>query len=487
MLEPVALHQTRLRVPGVALDARGVALGARGLVLLASVERLVAFLAAYTERRTLQPLLASLALEVVRSRLGVRELTVSFEADSTERMDAVSDTARLVGGYTFTGGGRHFVQYRDADAPFGWDVEALAGSEGALVLHHRTFTQSYDVAERLELSSLLLRLAPHLAGGAPRREGPLWLLAQPGLGPRLASHLARAGVEATASVLELPAASSVDEPERRWLLHVPTLPARLHGLIDTLPGLEVFVPDAAGVAVARGYRHPVRLAACPVFGEDGLVLFRAGAPALRVQRLPAAAPVAALAHVTTEDSAAIEGAGATPPASLELALRWVPSTEPPGIPPALLVPSAELGLLRRLLYVLPGATLARARVAVLADALLLFADAELTQAPLGTPLRSLDARLYVAVGWEVLPRVPPAAILASIDAPPDHLVLLRPGAPPATVAPGALAPLADALLRDEPWTALETSTLEPLAEVQLPTLWLEPLGFRPLGRLREEP
>ena len=43
-LERIALHQTRLRTPGLALDPSGVALGARGLVLLPTIERLVAFL-----------------------------------------------------------------------------------------------------------------------------------------------------------------------------------------------------------------------------------------------------------------------------------------------------------------------------------------------------------------------------------------------------------------------------------------------------------
>jgi len=45
MLDRVAVHQTRLRTPGLGLDAKGVALGAKGLVLLPSIDRLVAFLA----------------------------------------------------------------------------------------------------------------------------------------------------------------------------------------------------------------------------------------------------------------------------------------------------------------------------------------------------------------------------------------------------------------------------------------------------------
>jgi hypothetical protein len=73
VLERVAVYQTRLRVPGVALDARGVALGHRGLVLLSSLDRLAMFLALYTEARSLESILGSLRIEVVRSTLGASE------------------------------------------------------------------------------------------------------------------------------------------------------------------------------------------------------------------------------------------------------------------------------------------------------------------------------------------------------------------------------------------------------------------------------
>ena len=60
MLDRVAVHQTRLRTPGLGLDAKGVALGAKGLVLLPSIDRLVAFLALYTRQGSLADILRSL-------------------------------------------------------------------------------------------------------------------------------------------------------------------------------------------------------------------------------------------------------------------------------------------------------------------------------------------------------------------------------------------------------------------------------------------
>ena len=107
LLERVALHQTRLKVPGLGLDGKGVAIGARGLVLFATLDRFAAFLATYSREQSLEAIAASCRIEILRSSLGLRELAFSFEAESTERLDRLGQAARLVGGMTFTGSGRH--------------------------------------------------------------------------------------------------------------------------------------------------------------------------------------------------------------------------------------------------------------------------------------------------------------------------------------------------------------------------------------------
>ena len=131
MLDRVAVHQTRLRTPGLGLDAKGVAMGSKGLVLLPSLDRLVAFLALYTQGGTLEDILRSLSVEVVKSKLGAREVVLTFAAESADRMDRVAEVARLAGGYTFTGTSRHFVQYRDGAAPFGYDVPQIHFAPGS--------------------------------------------------------------------------------------------------------------------------------------------------------------------------------------------------------------------------------------------------------------------------------------------------------------------------------------------------------------------
>src|SRR5580704_1669487 len=151
MPERIALHQTRLRTPGLGLDAKGVALGTKGLVLLPSLDRLVALLSLYTREHSLEDLTPSLEIHLVRSKLGTREITFVFAAESSDRMDRIAETARLVGGFTFTGTSRHFVQYRDASAPFGYDTGELLSTEAAIVLYHDRFSQTYDVERDIQL------------------------------------------------------------------------------------------------------------------------------------------------------------------------------------------------------------------------------------------------------------------------------------------------------------------------------------------------
>src|SRR3954463_12268798 len=111
MLDRVAVHQTRLRTPGLGLEGKGVALGAKGLVLLPSIDRLVAWLSVYTGERSLEDLMPSLEIHLVRSKLGTREITLAFAAESSDRMDRVAETARLLGGVSFPPTRRAFSGY----------------------------------------------------------------------------------------------------------------------------------------------------------------------------------------------------------------------------------------------------------------------------------------------------------------------------------------------------------------------------------------
>ena len=332
MLERIALHQTRLHTPGLGLDAKGVALGARGLVLLPSIDRLVALLAVYTRERSLEDLMPSLAMHVVKSKLGTREITLEFAAESSDRMDRLAETARLVGGFTFTGTARHFVQYRDAGAPFGYDATELLPTDAALALYHDRFSQTYDVERAIELRPLVLRLMPHIDPSTKLEPGMRILVAEQGLGPALVHYLVRSRVDGEVGVAEWPPETAFDDaPVRRWIFRVPELPDRMRALVHGTPGITAFVPAGAGVAVEAGHRHPVELRACPIFDPGGLVLVRGrGDEPWTLPRLPPMGALAAFARVEMRTTGVeTSTASATgQPEVVRVPLRVAPSTSP---------------------------------------------------------------------------------------------------------------------------------------------------------------
>ncbi len=506
-LERIALHQTRLRAPGLSLDASGVALGARGLVLLPTIERLVSFLAVYTREHSLADPVAGaherLELSIVRSALGAREIVLTLPATSTTLLDAVADVARLTGGLVFTGARRYWVQYRDRLAPFGYDVVELlrAGDEVDFALHHTSFTQAYARERDLDLATLLARVEPRRdASSTPLSARPLWLLVEPGLAPVLARHLARAGVDAELGLLELAPSSSLDDrPRRLALVRVAELPARLARLVTTTPGITPFAPAGPGVAVEVGHRHPIALAALPAFAAEGLALLpRPGptrAPTL-LARLPTLAPVASLVDVHLGEGVPATASGLPWDERLSLPVRLAPSVAPARAVAATMVSILQAPLLRRLAYALPasvveGASIARARLSGGDEVLLLRAASGAPVVPLGALFSERAQGLFVLAGHDLLPAAPPAHVAKAIGASSDLDVFLyreAGDAPEAlrafALASSAFVPLCRALVTPEGWGALAPAEVVELARDELETavgaISMDALGVLPM-------
>jgi hypothetical protein len=351
VLDRIALHQTRLRTPGLGLEAKGVALGAKGVILLPSIDRLVALLGVYTREHSLEDLMPSLEIQLVRSKLGTREIVLSFAAESSDRMDRMAETARLVGGFTFTGTSRHYVQYRDAAAPFGYDAQQLLGSEAAIILYHDKFSQAYDAERSVDLRALLLRLMPHVDPSTEHESGPRILVAEQGLGAALIHYFVRSHVDGEVTVAEWPPASAFDEgPVRRYVMRVPDLPVRMRPLMTKTPGITTFLPVSPGACVEIGYRHPVHLRACPVFDPAGMVLIRGrGEEPLVLEKMPQMGDLRAFARVELREAdKERKSVGASKPEPVRVPLRVMPSAAPwKNVTAAWLKPE-EIPLLRRI-------------------------------------------------------------------------------------------------------------------------------------------
>jgi hypothetical protein len=486
VLERIALHQTRLRTPGLGLEAKGVALGAKGLVLLPSIDRLVALLSVYTREHSLEDLMPSLEIQLVRSKLGTREITLGFAAESSDRMDRMSETARLVGGFTFTGTSRHFVQYRDAGAPFGYDAGQLLATDAALALYHDRFTQAYDVDKQIDLKALLLRLMPHVDPSTNDEAGPRFLVAEQGLGPALIHYFVRSRVEGEVAVGEWPPASAFDEgPVRRYIMKIPDLPLRMRPLMYGTPGITTFLPVGAGVAVEIGYRHPVQLRACPIFDPNGLVLLRGrGDEPWALDRLPQMGDLRAFARVElrSEDAPEVSKATATgKPNAVRVPLRVMPSPSPWKNVTATWITNEELALLRRLAYALPHQTIARTQIAITPRGAFVRSSTGIEAIPLGTFFVEIHPNLFIPAGYDVTPAVAPEVLYRALGAPAGQVLFITTNAQALAVDESAFAPLETSLMEAKPWEPIVAEAIERALQEAPVDLRIVPIGAFPLG------
>src|SRR5688500_3096004 len=228
MLERAALHQSRFRTPGVAPDSRGVVLGQRGLVLFSSIDRLVSFFRGYGDEGSLDEILPAMQIRTVITPLRAREVLLTIQAESSYRMDRVAGIAKLAGGLVFTGTSRHYVKYRDANSPLGYDVQELLDQPADLVLYHGSFQQAYAFDRELAFRDLVMKLTPHRVPPSGRPPPTrLFVTAESGVGDALVRYLFRWQVRASCALAEWGSQSAFeDAPRKLYLFEMEETPDR---------------------------------------------------------------------------------------------------------------------------------------------------------------------------------------------------------------------------------------------------------------------
>jgi hypothetical protein len=433
MLQRVALGQIRFNLPGLGVDGRGVVAGKQCAARFGAIDRLVSFFRILSSARSLDDLQPGLRIIHARAVGGTREAIVLIPSGSTHLMDAVARAARTAGGQCFTGNGRHFVQYRDARAPLGYDAVAVSQEPGELTFYGAESVIAYHIDSELPLGSLLLRLSLQRQHGAPAEAsgaGPFYLTARRGLGTLVAEYLYRAQflrgappeggkvgappLRASAAFCEGPADGTFASSGAFWLFRLEGVPPRMMGLLTRTPGLALYAPVIDNVVVAVGYRHPIHLDSCKAsFPADHFYLFSPEVSGVTVLTPP---PV--LAGV--DDLVRIRGPHPQDPditnllpaprreVTVPLRLELASETDRHAV--ATLIPWRQADWLRRLCYALPGPALRGHRVALLDRGILVIAGGVLEGFPFGVLLDSAAPDVLVPLGARLRPAVSPSVL-----------------------------------------------------------------------------
>jgi len=440
----------------VAPDARGVLLGDRGLLLFPSLDRLVAFLRAYAEQASLDELLSSLKIRQLVTPLKTREAALSFAAESSYRMDKLASVARLSGGLVFIGTSRHFVRYRDAASPLGYDVSELAQEAADLIVYDQAYRQSYSFERDIDLRSLLLRLDPISTPANRREQAPrLFVTAETGVGAAIIGYLFRWGVDAKVALVEWPSASAFeDRGTRLHVFDITDCPQRISALLVALPGVTVYAPEGPNVAVEFGFHHPVSLESCPsLFTSDSLSLLPRRGEALLVEPMPAFTPVESLvrADISQQDRPhTLRGEPSDSALESALSLRLAPSSDPWRNVVATVVRASQLDWLARMIYALPSDTLSSLRIAFTEGGDVYLHDAGgIEGVPLGEFACEVAPRVYVPAGFSLVPAVSPDVLLDLLgDREDGHVFFSHGAAQPARIPDHDFRPASRALLHE---------------------------------------
>jgi hypothetical protein len=499
MLQRIALGQARFNLPGLSADARGAAIGRQLVARFAAVDRLVSFLRLFSVEQSLDDLQPGFRIVYARGGAGTREAIVLLPA-APEQGEVVAQAVRLAGGQLFTGGGKHFVQFREARAPLGYDVDTLVEGGEDLFLYGLEQTVAYRIESELPLTKLLLRLSLVRLHGRSARlpEGPIYVTARRGLGAVVAGMLHRAGsyardaadaMRASAALCESVTSSAFSPGGAFWIFRIERLPPRLTRLISTTPGLELYLPITDNIAVAAGYRHPVHLEACRgMFASDRLHLFSPRG-VTEVAPLPTMAAIEDLIRIRAPAPEVAERLAAAPAGRPDLAVTLRLDPGGAALPPvAALVPWGQAVWLQRLVYALPPTALRAYRVVLLKRGLLVRAADVLDGLPFGTLFQLGAPDVLVPLGMQIRPAAAPELLAERLGATGGAMVLFPDrGSPPVRILPEAIVPFDRRLLVElEPALAsLETvgrSDREPDAPVEIENLPLGPMPLWGLGR-----
>ena len=168
-----------------------------------------------------------LVVEVVRVKLGTREITLSFArrgerpAWTASPRSRGSSAASRSPARAATSSSTAMRRRRSATTRAAHRRPTRRSS-----LYHDRFSQVYDVEQKVDVRSLLLRLEPHVDPSTRARPGPRFIVAEQGLGPALIHYFVRSQRRGRGrpSASGRPEARFDEGPVRRYIMRIPAIP-----------------------------------------------------------------------------------------------------------------------------------------------------------------------------------------------------------------------------------------------------------------------
>ncbi|HEX5702664.1 MAG TPA: hypothetical protein VFX97_05560 [Pyrinomonadaceae bacterium] len=346
----------------------------------------------------------------------------SQPGDLSRLYDQASAAAVLSQGMLFVGQNRTFIRYRDADAPRGYDAEAIEpprGNDLYLVDRDGTHTLSAARMQEVDLAQILLRIPP-VTTHRPMQPATIFVVALAGLCDMLVNYFQDHHLRFRVARLENPGNKTLVLLEVSPRPDSPTgdrVPPFVLSYLLGLPHTTVFtsVEEAPDRNVLVQWRHqypclPRHI--IDVFAADTLVFFSAGSYFSNT----CVSPIPPFFEGDNLTSVKLMGPAETtlrpisdlPARKFELPVRLLPDSGPLSSTAALVLKLDEIEWVRRLLHRLPGEIFADYRICLGVDCAVLMGTAmKFESLPFGVPFRQVqDTSLFIPVRSRFVPDLP---------------------------------------------------------------------------------
>jgi hypothetical protein len=383
------------------------------LARFGTLSQVVGFFRAFSQEQSLDAILPTLRIVKARSQLQGLELLVEFPSQGSHLLDRAAAIARLLRGEVFTGRAPHYVRYRDANAPFGYDAQRLVAVREGLVLYNQTGELGFREEGEIAFRGLLLNLSLGVKRGA-EPAAALYLRTPPGLHAPVQRFLWERQIPAAVALLTRKAGGRFDAGESFCLFRVDAFPARLLPLFSKIPGVELYHARRPNVFVQRGWAHPFALESCRKALDDAALYFFSGERGVvdQVEGEAIFVDIESLKGVEVQDpalrpdrEARLLREGGQPPQGwsaqqLREVLRYpvnlIRKGQSAELATALFLKTGqEMGWLKRLVYALPSAALDQHRMAVTDHGCVIVNRQGVDAIPLGLKLREVFAGVFV--------------------------------------------------------------------------------------------